>query len=116
MSTKAEIQLESLKNSMANLRRRGREESSQLTAKAVMLVSAAGLGFIEGQEERTSQMSALRIGGFTPSQVVGVAAAVMEVMTDDKDTKNLASGVANAGLSIAAFQMGRDRGRTGAAT
>lgn len=116
MTTKTEIQLESLKNRLHNLGRKTREESSQLQTKAIMVVTAAGIGFIEGQEEATRQASAFRVGGFTPAQVIGLGAAAAEVWSDDRDTKNMFGGVSNAGLSIAAYQMGRDRAARGATT
>lgn len=78
-----------------------------------MLVTAAGLGYVEGTETRTATPSGLRIGGFTPSQVIGLGAAAVEVWSDDRDTKLIASGVSNGGLSISAYKMGYERGMQG---
>ena len=110
MTTKAEIELANARTRAANLAKRAREESSQLQQKAVMFLTAGSLGYIMGQEQATNQMSSLRAGGFTPPQVVGAVAAVAEMWADDKDTKQLAGGIANGALSVVAFQLGQERG------
>lgn len=109
IETELNNQLASMRSRMSNISRRTREEGAQLQQKAVMVVVAGAIGHVEGTETRTAQPSGLRIGGLTPAQVIGLAGAAVEIMSDDKDTKNIAGGAANAGIAVAVFQMMKER-------